>query len=133
MNQNSFPPDPARRAILAKVPELKSKGFGYQILPFEHDKDADVDVGLKAFHVPTWYRSPSSNFKLLSAIHSAPVDGFAFLIERLNKCYEREVNRMEKGRGFVCVVFCRSCRRLSLQPMRNASSCGVCGTDLRLQ
>ncbi|HVA77651.1 MAG TPA: hypothetical protein VNF27_07125 [Candidatus Binataceae bacterium] len=133
MDRNSFPPYPAQQAILAKIPDLKSDGFGYQILPFEHDKDGDVDIGLKTFHVPTWYGSPSTNFMLLPAIQTAPVDGFASLIKRLNSCYEREEKRITTGKGFVCVVFCRSCRQLSLKPMKDASSCGHCGKDLRLQ
>jgi hypothetical protein len=133
MGRNSFPPDPARRAILAKTPELKNDGFGYQLLPFEHDKDGDVDVGLKAFQIPTWYGSPSSNFSLLPAIQTAPVDGFARLMERLNECYERESQQMTKGKGFVCVIFCRSCRQLSLTPMKGASFCARCEKDLQLQ
>jgi hypothetical protein len=133
MDGNSFPTDTIRHAILAKVPHLKDGGFGYQILPFEHDKDGDVDVGLRAYRIPTWYGSPSSNFTLLQGIRSTPVDGFAKLMERLNEVYEHNVKRMTKRRGFVCVVFCRSCRQLSLQPMKDAGLCGVCGKDLRLQ
>jgi hypothetical protein len=81
MDGNSFPTDTIRHAILAKVPHLKDGGFGYQILPFEHDKDGDVDVGLRAYRIPTWYGSPSSNFTLLQGIRSTPVDGFAKLME----------------------------------------------------
>jgi len=133
MDSNSFPPYPARQAILSKIQDLKNDGFGYQILPFEHDQEGDVDIGLRTFSIPTWYGPPSSNFKLLPATQTAPVDGFGRLMDRLNECYEREVTRRTKGQGFVCVLFCRSCRQLSLKPMRDAHSCGVCGTDLRLQ
>jgi len=133
MDRNSFPPAPVRDAILAKVPDLKNEGFGYQVLPFEHEKDGDVDVGLKAFSVPTWHGVDSSNFKLVAAVRNAPVDGFARLMTRLNDCYESGVKRMTKGRGFVCIVFCRLCRELSLRPSKDANLCGVCGADLLLQ
>ncbi len=130
---NSFPPAPARQAIYAKIPDLKNEGFGYQVLPFEHEKDGDLDVGLKAFSIPTWYGLPSSNFKLVPAVQTTPVDGFARLMARLNECYERQVKGTRKGQGFVCVVFCRLCRQLSLRPMKDANLCGVCRRDLRLQ
>jgi len=90
-------------------------------------------VGLKAFRIPSWYGSPTTKFTLLPMMRTAPDDDFARLIEDLNGCYEREVKKMARGGGFVCIVFCRSCRRLSLAPMRDAHSCEVCGADLRLQ
>jgi hypothetical protein len=115
------------------MPELKKEGFGYQVLPFEHEKDGEIDVGLRALSIPTWYGSPSTNLKLIPSVQSRPVDGFAKLIERLNRCYEVEVERMTKGRGFVCIVFCRECRQLSLRPMKEAHLCSLCGEDLRLK
>jgi hypothetical protein len=133
MDRNSFPPAPARQAILAKLPDLKNEGFGYQVLPFEHEKDGDIDVGLRAFDIPTWYGVPSSNFKLLPAVQNTPVDGFARLVGRLSECYERAVKGMTRPEGFVCIVFCRLCRQLSLRPMKDASLCGACGKDLLLQ
>jgi hypothetical protein len=133
MARNSFPPYPARQTILAKIADLKNEGFGYQVLPFEHEKNGDVDIGLKAFSIPTWYGSPSSSFKLLPVRQTPPLDGFARLMERLNECYEREVKRITQGQGFVCVVFCRSCHQLSLKPMKDAHLCGLCGKDLRFQ
>lgn len=133
MDRNSFPPAPARQAILAKLPDLKNEGFGYQVLPFEHEKGGDMDVGLRAFDIPTWYGVTSSNFKLLPAVQDTPVDGFARLMTRLNECYERAVKEMTRPQGFVCIVFCRLCRQLSLRPIKNADLCGVCGKDLLLQ
>lgn len=133
MNRYSFPPAPARQAILAKLPNLKNEGFGYQVLPFEHEKDGDIDVGLRAFDIPTWYGVPSSNFKLLPAVQNTPVDGFARLVGRLSECYEQALKGMARPKGFVCIVFCRLCRQLSLRPMKDASLCGVCGKDLLFQ
>ena len=85
MASNSFPPPPALQAIRAKMPELKNEGFGYQVLPFEHEKDGEIDVGLRALSIPTWYGSPSTNLKLIPSVQSRPLDGFAKLIERLNR------------------------------------------------
>jgi hypothetical protein len=133
MAVNSFPPNPARQVIFEKTQHLKNEGFGYQILPFEHNNDGDKDVGLRAFSGPSWYGSPSTNFKIIPAVQTTPLDGFARLMGRLNECYEREVKRMVRGKGFVCIVFCGQCRQLSLKPMKNASLCGICGGDLRLQ
>lgn len=78
-------------------------------------------------------RLASTNLKLIPSVQTTPVDGFARLIERLNQCYEVEVERMTKSRGFVCIVFCRECRQLSLRPMKEAHSCSLCGKDPRLQ
>ena len=76
MGHNPFPPTPALQAIRAKMPELKNEGFGYQILPFEHENHGDVDVGLRAFGMRSWYGSPSSSLKLILSVQTTPVDGF---------------------------------------------------------
>ena len=41
-------PSSVQQSAYSKLPELKSKQFGYQILPFGHDIDKDGDVGLFA-------------------------------------------------------------------------------------
>jgi hypothetical protein len=133
MDRNSFPPNPVKEAVVKKMPALKREGFGYEILPFEHARDGDIDVGLSAFSIPTWYGVPSSKFRLLAAPLNPPTDGFAQLVDHLNECYGREIKQMTTGQGFVCLVFCSSCRQLSLMPMKNANLCGMCGEDLRLQ
>jgi hypothetical protein len=98
MEANSFPPYPVGQVLLAKMPELKNEGFGYQILPFEHEKHSGRDVGLTAFSIPTWYGSESTNFMLAPAVQTTPVAGFARLMGRLNGCYEREVKQMRGGK-----------------------------------
>lgn len=134
MRGNRFPSGPVRDAIVAKLPELKKSGFGYQLLPFEHDKNGDIDVGLRTYNIPTRYGSPSTNIRLLSVARAEPVDGFAGLMQRLHQCYEREVTRIPtKGKGFVAIVFCRECRQLGLTPMKEADRCFHCGKDLWIQ
>lgn len=133
MRKNRFPPEPVRQSILAKIPFLKRDGFGYQILPFEHDKEGDEDVGLRTYHIPTWYDSSSSNLRLLPAAQNPPVEGFARLMGRLNACYAKGLQSKTRGKGFACVTFCRSCRELSLTSMKAADICIDCGADLLVQ
>jgi hypothetical protein len=132
MDSNSFPPNPVKEAVNKRMPALKSEGFGYEMLPFEHAKYGDIDFGLKAFSIPTWYGSPSRKIRLLAAPRTAPNDGFARLIGCLNDCYRREIERFGNNRR-VCVVYCRACRQMSLVRMKQAWLCGVCNKDLRLQ
>ncbi len=129
---NKFPPSPARSVIEEKIQLLKPNGFGYQVLPFEHGKDGDIDVGLKGFSLPTRHGSPSTHFKLLPVVRSEPVDGFSRLMERLHRCYETEIGGIEK-KGFVAIIFCWECRNLSLTPLKDADRCPKCNANLLVQ
>jgi hypothetical protein len=135
MRGKGFPPEPVHRTVNAKIQELRENEFGYQILPFEHAKDGDTDIGLTAYQNPTPYGSPSTNFRLPPVTRTEPIEGFARLMDRLNACYYRDVDSLpkEKGRGFSSIVFCRICRQLGLTRMKDASFCPSCGGDLRLQ
>jgi hypothetical protein len=134
MRSNRFPPKPVRDSIVAKLPELAKRGFGYQLLPFEHDKDGYDDVGLRFYSRPTSYGSPTTNLRLLPVARTDPAGGFVRLVERLHRCYEQGIGHIpRRGKGFVAIVFCRECRELALTPMRDTHACPNCGADLWLQ
>lgn len=48
MSHNIFPQAALHRVIKIKTSELHQNHFGYQLLPFEHGKDAEGDIGLLA-------------------------------------------------------------------------------------
>ncbi len=46
LENNIFPTEAVNDVSNNKISELEPLGFGYQILPFEHMKEGDTDVGL---------------------------------------------------------------------------------------
>jgi hypothetical protein len=59
-----FPSGAAEAAIRERLAELHKGGFGYQVFPFGHEKEGDVDVGL--FAISRIGGNPlQTNFKLL--------------------------------------------------------------------
>jgi hypothetical protein len=130
--KNNFPPSPARTVIEGKTELCKANGFGYAVLPFEHDNNGDIDVGLRSFGLPTPYGTPSTHFKILSVVRTEPIGGFSRLMDRLHRCYETEIAQIQK-KGFVAIVFCWECRNLSLTPVNEADHCPKCNADLLVQ
>jgi len=129
MSQNVFPPSSLKDAITAKIAELSEDGFGYQLLPFEHGKDGDVDVGLLAI-------SPNGNpllttFNILPAFPFRPRDPFARLVHRIDQFFEQLPDRSHNHNKQI--VFCRDCRRLQLISMREGYTCPNCQSNLILQ
>jgi hypothetical protein len=129
MGHNVFPPSSAKEAIIAKIAELGNQGFGYRLLPFEHGKDGDVDVGLKAMAIQN--NPLQTTFNILPAFPFQPRDPFVRLAERINDFFERSP---EKSRSFSRqIVFCRDCRSLQLINMKEEFTCPTCKSDLIVQ
>lgn len=133
-HNNKFPPKDAKEAIRERFAELKKNGFGYLLLPFEHEKDGDIDVGLLA---------PETSLKLLSPVITQPKDPFSILVRHLNKFYDsQKKQRRHINPSREKIIFCRECRRLGLICMKeryrhdlfyNPTNCPHCGTDLIAQ
>lgn len=127
MRSNVFPPASIRETIVAKSVELANDGFGYQLLPFEHGSDEDIDVGLLAMG-PNQMNPLQTTFNVLPARQGGPRDPFARLVKRIDKFFEGSgdpsPNVMKQ------IVFCRNCRTLQLIKMRDEERCPGCGDDL---
>jgi len=129
MARNAFPPSSLHGAISAKLAELSRERFGYQLLPFEHGKDGDIDVGLTAM---VQEGNPlQTMFNILPAITSPPREPFSRLAARIGNFFEQTPDRPRKV--FNQIVFCRDCRRLQLISMRDEYTCPNCRTDLVIQ
>jgi hypothetical protein len=129
MDSNDFPPPSLDASLRAKLPELRGHGFGYQLLPFEHGRYGDADVGLLAVS-PGW-NPLRTTFEILPAVSSQPGDKFSRLVDRIDEFFEQAPNRPTKS--FHQVVFCRRCRQLQLIRMRDEHVCPICGNDLLAQ
>jgi hypothetical protein len=131
MSRNIFPPPSLKNLIVAKIAELSEYGFGYQLLPFEHGKDGDVDVGLHAI-MSNPMNPLQTTFNILPALPFRPRDPFARLADRINHFFEQIPNQ---SRNYIKnqIVFCKGCRRLQYISMRDTYTCPNCQSNLIIQ
>jgi hypothetical protein len=129
IGRNAFPPPSLRASISAKLPKLRERGFGYQLLPFEHGKDGDSDVGLLA--MPIELNPLATTFNVLPAVPSQPGENFSRLVNRIDEFFERAPNR--PGKSFNQIIFCVHCGQLQLIRMKDEHTCPNCGSDLVAQ
>jgi len=127
MGHNEFPPVSTRDTIIAKIAELSEDGFGYQLLPFEHGKDGEVDVGLLAMG-PNEKNPLQTAFNILPARQLGPGDPFARLVRRIDQFCEQSPDPSQNI--LKQIVFCRDCRTLQWIKMKDEHTCPGCGDDL---
>jgi hypothetical protein len=122
-----FPPA-ARQSIRAKISELRSKRYGYQILPFGHYKGGDIDVGVFA---PRVGANMNAGFDVLYPAVSPPQQPFSKLASHIESVWE---SKRTAGPFQQMVVFCRACRSLNVVSTKtNDFSCPECHDDLVAQ
>lgn len=126
LRQNAFPPPSLHDSIQAKVVNLHQHRFGYQILPFEHGKDGDDDVGL--FLMQTGPSMLQTMVDLLPPLNSRPSGPFRQLAARIDDFFGNT-----GGQAMKQVTFCRECRRLQRVKMKVEYECPDCGADLVAQ
>ena len=129
MRHNTFPPQCLSNSISSKVSELKQEHFGYQLLPFEHGKHGQDDIGLLA--IPNAANPIQTTMKILNPAVSRPREPFLRLAEHIDEFFEQAGHRHRKH--FNQIIFCRSCRQLQLINMREANTCPNCRSDLITQ
>jgi hypothetical protein len=129
MGRNTFPPSVLKETISTKLAELSRERFGYQLLPFEHGKDGEGDVGLLA--IARKWNPLRTTFNLSPAITTGPQQPFSRLVGDLDKFFEGIEGRPRKH--FNQIVFCRECRRLQLICMKDEHNCPTCQRDLVIQ
>jgi len=134
---NPFPTRDLFEAVATKLPEPQEEHFGYHLLPFEHGRDADGDVGLFTIHnedragrrdYPMLGRP---DFHILQPAVTKVDEGFMRLAQRLNEFFEAAAERPAKSRHQI--IFCRECRQLQLIRMRDEEACPTCSADLIAQ
>jgi hypothetical protein len=129
MRGNAFPPDSLKSNVSSKIDDLRRRGFGYQLLPFEHGEDGADDVGLIAMH--SALNPLQTTFNLLPAVSEGPRQPFSRLAERLSEFFESAPDRPRKS--FNQIVFCKDCRQLQLISMKDEHNCRACQADLIVQ
>lgn len=127
MSHNVFPPASIRDTIIAKIAELSKNGFGYQLLPFEHGKEGEVDVSLLAMG-PNEMNPLQTTFNILPARELGLRDPFARLVRRIDQFFEQSPDPSHDH--LKQIFFCRNCRRLQLIKMNDEHKCPSCGDDL---
>lgn len=119
-----FAPKTIHRLIYDRAAELRKNGFGYQLIPFGHAKDGDIDVGLFALR--------SGNVRVLQPSKNQIREPFSRLVNDLNEFFGEEIKDQQR-KAFVWIVFCRRCRRLRLIDSKKEYVCPRCQADLILQ
>ncbi len=134
MRTSGFPTPSVKNAIGAKIPELQREGFGYQLLPFEHEKHEGADAGLLTTGRPrktdseNWSIPYASTINLFPPQRKKSADPFAHLADRLNDFFESSKKPSNNQ-----IVFCRECRQLQMIRMTDEFECPSCHTDLVIQ
>ena len=129
MGSHQFPTPAVHEIIISKIVSLYQERFGYQLLPFEHGRDEDGDVGL--FAMPNPRAVLRTTIDLLIAPQEVPKDPFLRLTNRLNEFFQSVGDRPHKHR--LQITFCRACRSLQLVDMKSEFHCPSCKDDLIMQ
>jgi hypothetical protein len=126
MGNNPFPPSILKKSVSKKLAVLSGDHFGYQLLPFEHGKDGDNDVGLSVIRNVS--NPIETTMDVLPALVSKPTKPFSHLVGQINRFFEW--TKFWRGNHFKQIVFCRNCRKLQLICMREEHMCPTCRSDL---
>jgi len=126
--ENVLPPN-SWRPLLEKLAELRSNGYGYQVLRFGHDANADGDdVGLYSSRGSA---NPYAENDVLFPAVSPPQQPFSRLASRIDSFWE---SNKTSGPFRQMVVFCRACRSLKVISSRSDDfECPDCHDDLIVQ
>jgi len=134
---NPFPTRDLFEAVATKLSDLQDEHFGYHLLPFEHERDADGDGGLRTFDLGDWSGRRDypmlgrPDFHMLQSAVTNVDEGFMRLAQRLDEFFEAAAERPAKS--LHQIIFCRVCRQLQLIRMRYDEACPDCGADLIAQ
>ncbi len=125
MKNNPFPPPIMSNLLNKKYSELTSEGFGYQLLPFEHDKEGNNDFGLKAIRFGQNYFQRTSN--LLSSANFGFRQPFSRLVNDINIFYDGISGfKNHPHKPFRQIVYCRNCHTFQLINMKTEFLCPNC-------
>lgn len=102
---------------------LQKSGFGYKILPFQHGREADKDVGVFTVQHPTSHLQSVST--IVRPARTSPGGPFLELMQLLD-----EFAASTKSIGFFAIVFRKYCRHLGSIPMKSEPICPTCGSYL---
>ena len=124
LSNHDFPTEEVRQVSNHKISEIKLNGFGYQMLPFQHKKEGDKDVGL---FVPSNIQRKTV-VDILHPNNFGHREPFSRLVEDLDKFFEQQGERPRKS--FSQIVYCKNCKRLQLIDMKTVYDCPICSDDL---
>jgi hypothetical protein len=122
-------PPTALQAVGEKRSELRSKGYGYVVLPFGHDKNEDGDDF--ALYSPRLNANTYAGQDILLPAVSLPQQPFSRLASRIDSFCESK----HAGSPFHhIVVFCKACRALQVVSAKLGEfECPNCNDNLIAQ
>jgi len=127
-SKHNFPSTEVASVMKSRFVELNNLGFGYQVLPFEHEQVGDTDYGLKslnAIHNPF-----QTSIRLLESKLTDAQSPFLDLIEALNNFYLNWKPKEQSRPFFPVISFCKTCRDLTMVYPDHSITCSKCGVSL---
>jgi hypothetical protein len=121
-----FPSPTVFEVIRERAEALVKSNFGYKILPFQHGREGDEDVGTFTIQHPYSHIQTAST--IVRPMRTAPTGEFLELMATLDGFAESR-----KSIGFHVIVFCRACKRLGSVSMKGDAICPTCGSWLIAQ
>src|ERR1035437_543201 len=128
MRNNVFPSKILQDVITHKQIELSKEEFGYQLLPFEHGKEKDYDIGLSAIASSNMLET---KIKLLQSKNFECRQPFSRFVEDIDKFF-KSLGELPR-KNFNQIIYCRNCRQLQLIDMKKEYHCPNCKDDLIIQ
>ncbi len=127
LESNIFPTKAVSDASHHKASEFIKEGFGYQMLPFEHTKEGDTDIGLFSPR----NRQGKTVVDILSPRDFGHRQPFSRLVEDIDNFFEQQGEQPRKS--FHQVVYCKNCCQFQLIDMKKVYECPNCNDDFIIQ
>jgi hypothetical protein len=121
-----FPSPTVYAVLVERAKTLAQNRFGYKILPFQHGREGDDDVGTFTVHHPTADIQTAQT--VVRPMRTPACGAFLELMATLN-----EFADSRKAIGFHIIVYCKICRTLGTVSMKGDAVCPNCGSWLVLQ
>lgn len=125
----NFPTQEVFLVVEKRAKTLQKQLFGYQVLPFTHQKnEQSEDFGIFTLQNPFPPQPQTAAVTLWRAQRTEAKGGFLELAQHLSAFAESESKLLSRPLGFVVVTYCRVCRNLCLIHKRDEARCYRCFT-----
>lgn len=129
MLNNDFPSRELNEVIVHTQDELIKEGFGFQMLPFEHGKEENIDVGLMVMRENNML--PGSPIAILQPKNFGLRQPFSRLVYDINRFY-KEMGDIPR-KPFKPIIYCKKCKKLQMIDMKTEFECPNCKDNLIVQ
>ena len=135
LERHQFPAPEIQHALFDRSKQLAQEGFGYEVIPFEHQERNGRDYGLNVLRLRDDIVPPAvllngipippiGENTILPQPASVPHGPFAALVEKLDSFFE--VCGPTGGSFRSQITYCGVCKDLRLVKMKEHKHCSLC-------